>query len=346
MKKRDALPCAEHTARRHQGRPVKPARRTALGALLAIAMAPVLATAQSPMRRVAWLGAGSTDVPSPFLTAFRAGMRDAGWIEGQNLTLSVFLTDGRTQDSDRIARDMLATNPEVVVSYGRDVISVHHAKPSVPVVFAFSGNPVDAGFVQSFARPGGNFTGISLMSLELSGKRIELLKELVPSIRHLAVLTRPEHAGEQRERAVSEQVVAKLGMTLAYVPIQTAGDLDQAFQTIAKHKCDALVTFPDGIMLANSGRIAKFAMDAKIPAVSGWASFADNGFLLAYGPNLVDSYRGLAGYADRILRGAKPGDLPVELPRTVELVLNTRTARALGITISQSTLLRADRIIE
>ena len=355
MKKRDAVPAqmyseswphAPAVARRSQGYPVKTARRTALGALFAIAVAPVVGVAQAPMRRVAWLGAGSIDVPSPFLAAFREGMRDSGWIEGQNFMLSVFLTDGRTQDSDRIAREMLATNPEVVVSYGRDVISVHHAKPSVPVVFAFSGNPVDAGFVQSFARPGGNFTGISLMSLDLSGKRIELLKELVPSIRHLAVLTRPEHAGEQRERAVSEGVVAKLGMTMAYVPIQTAGDLDQAFQSIARQKCDALVTFPDGIMLANSGRIANFAMAAKIPAVSGWASFADNGFLVAYGPNLVDSYRRLAGYADRILRGAKPSELPVELPRTVELVLNTRTARALGVAIPQSTLLRADRIIE
>src|SRR6185295_19389538 len=171
---------------------------------------------------------------------------------------SVFLTDGTPEEAERHARQMLATNPEIIVVFGRDVNAVHRVKPPGTVVFAFSGNPVDAGFVQSFARPGGNFTGISLMSLDLSGKRIELLKELVPSIRHLAVLTRPEHAGEQRERAVSEEVVAKLGMTLAYVPIQTAGDLDQAFQTIAKHKCDALVTFPDGIMLANSGRIAKF----------------------------------------------------------------------------------------
>jgi putative ABC transport system substrate-binding protein len=159
------------------------------------------------------------------------------------------------------------------------------------------------------------------------------------------VLTRPEHAGEQRERAVSEKVVTKLGMSMAYVPIQAASDLDAAFQEITRQKCDSLVTFPDSLMLANSSRIAKFAETAKIPSVSGWASFADNGFLVAYGPNLADSYRGLARYADRILRGAKPGDLPVELPRMVEMVFNTRTARALGITISQSALLRADRVI-
>jgi putative ABC transport system substrate-binding protein len=322
------------------------ARRTTLGALLAIALAPMLAAAQAQKRRVAWFSAGSAGTPSPFLTAFRAGMRDSGWIEGQNLELSVFFNDGRLEDAERLAPLMLATNPEIVVVFGRDVITVHRAKPTGPVVFAFSGDPVDAGFVQSLAHPGRNFTGTSLLSLDLSGKRIELLKELVPPIRRLAVLARPEHAGEHRERAVSEAVVAKLGMSMAYVPIQSAGDLDGAFQTIAGQKCDSLVAFPDSVMLANSGRIAQFAATAKIPTVSGWPAFADNGFLLTYGPNLADSYRGLARHVDRILKGAKPGDLPVELPRTVEMVVNARTARALGVTIPQSAMLRADRVVE
>ena len=329
-----------------KGVSVNAGRRTALGALLSVVAVPMLAVAQTTMRRIAWLGAGRANTPSPFLTAFRAGMRDSGWIEGQNLALSVFLTDGPPEEAERLARQMLATNPEIVVVYGRDVFAVHHAKPACPVVFAFSGNPVDAGFVQSFARPGGNLTGISLMSLDLSGKRIELLREIVPNVRRVAVLARPEHAGEHRERAVSEEVIAKLGMTLAYVPIQEASELDSAFQTIAKQNCDALVTFPDGVMVANSGRIAKFAVNAKLPTASGWASFADNGFLLTYGPNLVNSYHGLARHVDRILRGAKPADLPVELPRSVEMVINARTARALGVTIPQSALLRADRVIE
>ena len=229
-----------------------------------MAMAPLVAAAQAPKRRVAWLSAGRGDPTSPFLAAFRAGMRDAGWIEDQNLSLSVFLNDGRPEDAQRLAREMLATNPEVIVVSGRDVLDVHRAKPSGPVVFAFSGDPIDAGFVQSLARPGGNFTGTSLMSLDLSAKRIELLKELVPQIRHLAVLARPEHAGEHRERAASEETVAKLGMTMAYVPIQAASDLDDAFQAISRQKCDSLVTFPDGVMLANSGRIARFAVSAKI----------------------------------------------------------------------------------
>ncbi len=325
---------------------MKASRRSALGALLTVAATPIRATAQATKRRVAWFGAGRADTPSPFLTAFRAGMRDSGWIEDRNLVLSVFLTDGGPEDADRLARQMLATDPEIIVVFGRDVNAVHRVKPPGPVVFAFSGNPVDAGFVQSFARPGGNFTGISLMSLDLSGKRIELLREIVPQARRLAVLTRPEHAGEHRERAVSEEAVAKLGMTIAYFPIQMASELDDAFQAIARQNCDALVTFPDGVMVANSGRIAKFAVSARLPTVSGWASFADNGFLLTFGPNLADTYRGLAHHVDRILRGAKPADLPVEFPRTVELVLNAHTARVLGVTIPRAVLLRADRIIE
>ena len=325
---------------------VNVSRRTALSALLTVAAAPILAAAQVTKRRVAWFGAGRADTPSPFLTAFRAGMRDSGWTEDRNLALSIFLPDGSPEEAERLARQMLATNPEIIVVFGRDVNAVHHVNPSAPVVFGFSGNPVDAGFVESFAHPGGNFTGISLMSLDLSGKRIELLREIAPQARRLAVLTRPEHAGEHRERAVSEEVAAKLGMTIAYVPIQSASDLDTAFQAIAKQKCDSLVTFPDGVMVANSERIAKFAVNARLPAVSGWATFADNGFLLTYGPNLADAYRGLARYVDRILRGAKAADLPVELPRTVEMVLNSRTARALTITIPQSMLLRADRVIE
>ncbi len=325
---------------------MKASRRNALGALVATAMVPLLGMAQKPKRRVAWISAGRGNTASPFLAAFRAGMRDTGWIEDQDFTLSIFRTDARPEDGDRVTREMLATRPELIVATGRDVISVHSVKPSIPVVFAFSGNPVDAGFVQSLAHPGGNFTGISLMSFDLSGKRIELLKDFVPSIRRLAVLARPEHAGAHRERAVSEEVVARLGMSMAYVPIQSADNLDEAFQSIVRQKCDSLVAFPDSVMLANSDRIAKFAISAKIPAVSGWAAFADNGFLVTYGPNLTDTYRSLARYVDRILRGAKPADLPVELPRTVELVFNAQTARALGVTIPQSTLLRADRIIE
>ncbi len=273
-------------------------------------------------------------------------MRDAGWSEGKNLSLSLFLIEDTPEAAERLAREMLATNPELIVVHGRDVNAVFRVKPTCPVVFAFSGDPVDAGFVQSYARPGGNFTGISFLSLDLVGKRIELLKELVPRARRLAALARPEHPGEHRERAAAEEVADKLGMALVYVPIQAATGLDGALQVIARQNCDSLIAFPDAVMLANSSRIAKFATDAKIAAVSSWGEFADNGFLLSYGPVFQDGFRRLGSYVDRILRGVKASDLPVELPRTVELVLNGRTARTLGIKIPEAIVVRTDRVIE
>ena len=321
-------------------------RREFVTVLGAGVLAPRIALAQERVRRVAWFGAGRPDAPSPFYTAFDAGLKELGWIENRNLALTQYLSVGSADDALAMARDMLATNPDLVAAYGRDVIALHRAQPKVPVVFAFSGNPVDAGIVQSFSHPGGNMTGISLMSLELAGKRIELLKEFVPTIRRLGVLTRPEHAGEPRERAASEEVARKLGLALTYAEIRTNTDLDEAFRTLAQQRIDSLLVFPDGIMVANAPRIHQFALERRIATVSGWSNFADAGFLLTYGPNLPDSYKYLARYADRVLRGTKPADLPVELPRTVELVVNNRTARSLGIKIPNSILVRATSVIE
>jgi putative ABC transport system substrate-binding protein len=321
-------------------------RRDALGIL---ALAPALASrawAQPAVRRIAWFGAGRPGAASPFLDAVRAGLLEKGWEEGRSLEIAQFLTEGTPKDAAFIARQIIAANPELIIVYGRDVLTLYGAKPPQPVVFAFSGNPVDGKVVESFARPGANFTGISFMSLELVGKRIEVLRELVPQIRRLAVLARPEHPGEHRERAASEAVAAKLGMVVSYVPIEEASGIDGALQAVARAKCDALVVFPDGVMLGHSQKIAKFALDAKLPVISGWDRFADNGFLATYGPNLRDSYRRIGHYADRILRGTKPSDIPVELPQTVEMVVNLRTAQALGLRIPPTILLRADRVIE
>ena len=322
------------------------ARRQFLLGAGAVLAATTRAHAQARLRQIAWFGAGRAGVASPFLDAVRAGLRELGWEDGRNLALTEHWTAGTLAESEELARRILSGKPELVVVYGRDVLAVHNVKPSVPVVFAFSGDPVDAGIVQSLARPGTNFTGLSFLSLELAGKRIDLLREAVPRLRRLGVLARPEHPGEPRERAVSEEVARRLGLPVTYASIQGAGDVDAALQTLAREHCDGMVTFPDGIMLASSARIATFAAEARIATTSGWAGFADNGFLMTLGPNLEASYRHLARYVDRILRGARPHDLPVELPRTVELVLNLRTARALGITIPETVKVRADRVID
>ena len=301
------------------------------------------AFSQSGQRRLAWFGAGGAS--AGFLEAVRAGLRERGWEEGRNLALTPFFSDGTPQDAERVARQMLATNPEVIVCHGPEVLILHRLKPSSAVVFAQSGDPVDAGLVQSFARPGANLTGVSLMALDLVGKRIEMLRELAPNARRLAVLARPEHPGEQRERKASEAIAAKVGLQVAYVPIGAPSGLNDALQSIARQSCDALVAFPDAVMMSLSGRIAEFALEAKIATVSGWSRFADNGFLLTYGPNQQAAFRDMARLVDRILRGAKPSELPVELPHILELVVNARTAKTLGLAIPQSLLVRAERVI-
>src|SRR4051812_23772807 len=248
-------------------------RRQFLFASAACMAMPYRATGQEKIRRVAWFGAGRAGAPSPFFAALQTGFRELNWHEGRNLTLSLHLTEGTPEEADEAARQMLASKPELIMTYGRDVFSVYKLQTQLPVVFGFSGNPVDAGFVQSFARPGTNMTGISLMSLDLAGKRIELLKELAPNIRRMGVLTRLEHPGEPRERAASEEIARKAGPTLVYAPVRVAADLNEAFRTIAQQRCDSLLVFPDGIMIANASRIAQFAAEHRIASVSGWAAF-------------------------------------------------------------------------
>jgi putative tryptophan/tyrosine transport system substrate-binding protein len=215
----------------------------------------------------------------------------------------------------------------------------------MPVVFVFSGDPVEGGLVDSFARPGRNFTGISLMSTELVGKRMELLKEVMPRLRRVAVFSNPEHPGEQSELRASQAAANALGLVVEYFQVRTMAELQDVLPFVATSS-EAIVVFPDAFTMRYSEHISQFAIKHRIPAISGWALFAERGNLMSYGPNLRDAYRRVAFYVDKILKGAKPAELPVELPKSVELVINLKAAKALGITIPQSMVLRADKVIE
>lgn len=306
---------------------------------------PLRAQQGDRIRRIAWFGLGRADAPSPYVDALRSGLRDFGWIEGRNLAISLYWATGR-QDMDAVARELVASSPEVIIAQELMVYAVQPLKPASPVVFGFSGDPVEGKLVESYPRPGGNFTGMTYLAIELVGKRIEVLKEWVPQFRRIAVLARPQHPGEHKERQATAEVAGKLGIEFSYFPIQDLAELDEAFRAIVQSRCDALVVFPDTTMFSVSDRIARFASEAMLPSVSGWAPFAENGLLLTYGPNIRDLYRSLARYADRILRGAKPADLPVELPTKFETVINLRTAKVLGLDVPTSILLRADKVIE
>jgi putative ABC transport system substrate-binding protein len=323
-------------------------RRRALAAVGILLTRPAAGWAQiaPAIRRVAWFGLGPLDAPSPYLEALRAELRDLGWNESRNLAISRFTSTRAPEDFEAVVREIVAARPEVVVAQEFAALAMLRNQATLPIVFGFSGDPVEAKLVKSFAHPGTNYTGMSYLASELVGKRIEFLKDALPHLRRLAILARPQHPGEHRERAASEEAAQRLGITVAYFPIREVAEIDKAFPTMRQERCDAVVIFPDYTMFVNRDRLARLAIEARLPAISGWASFAESGLLLNYGPNLRNLYRDLAHYVNRILRGARREDLPVELPRTVELVVNVRTARTLGVKIPPSILVRADQVIE
>jgi putative ABC transport system substrate-binding protein len=304
------------------------------------------------LRRIAWLGAGRVDEPSPYLDSLRAGLGELGWSEGRNLTIGRFWATG-LDNMEAAGRELLASDPEVIVAQEFTVLGLRSLKTTKPVVVGFSGDPLDVRLVQSWARPGGNFTGMSYLAIELVGKRIELIKEWLPQTRRVAVLARPQHPGEPLERKASEEAAAKLGLELSYFPYTSSvlptrdlGDLETAFRAIVADRCDALVVFPDSAMYEIGEHLARFALEAKLPSVSGWSSFAHKGLLVTYGPNVRALYRSLAGYVDRILRGTAPADLPFQAPTTLYLAINQKTAKVLGLDVPPMLLARADEVIE
>jgi putative ABC transport system substrate-binding protein len=207
-------------------------------------------------------------------------------------------------------------------------------------------SPSSAGFAESLSRPTGNMTGMTHMAAEMNGKRLEFLREILPDLQHVALIANPEHPGKQLERRYCEEVAGRLGLSLSYFPTRTAPDLTAAFESIASGPARGICVFADGFAVQNRGRIIDFATSQRIPVVSGWRVFAESNAICTYGPRLTESYRRLASYVDRILKGAKPSDLPIEQPTTYETIVNQRTARALNLTIPPTLLAGADEVIE
>ena len=315
--------------------------------LSAGALLPRQAYAQKPtVFRIGWVS-NDRAAGSPFLDAVREGLRDFGYIEGRNAVIDARWGDGTVERINQLAADLVRSKPHVIVTHGGpSIFPVRRAGATMPVVFVFSGDPVEGGLVDSFARPGRNFTGISLMSTELIGKRMELLKEVMPRLRRVAVFSNPEHSGEQSELRVSQAAAKMLGLVVEHFQVRSRAELEEVLPFVLESRSEAIVVFPDVFTMRYSEDISRFAIKNRVPAMSGWALFAERGNLMSYGPNLRDSYLRVAFYVDKILKGAKPAELPVELPTKVELVINLRAAKALGITIPQSVLLRADRVIE
>jgi putative ABC transport system substrate-binding protein len=317
----------------------------ALGACVLIA--PLAAIAQSnKVYRVGWISLGQSNAPSPYLDAFRQGLKERGYIEGKNLVLDARLADGSRERADQMVAALVRSKVDIIVTQGGAAWSAYRHAETTPVVIGYSGDPVEAKFVKSLAQPGGTLTGMSFLALELVGKRLELLAQILSPGSRVAVIADPEHPGEQTELRESRVAAQNIGMKLSYFPVRTPEELDAAFKTISSETTQGIVVFPDAFTLDQRVRIATFGLKYRLPIVSGWREYAESGFLMTYGPNLRDSYAHLAVYVDKILRGARPADLPVELPTSVQFVVNARTAKALGLTIPKELLLRADEVIQ
>ena len=323
-------------------------RRTFLSSALAFAGIPQVAVAQSPAKtfRIGWIVGSSAAGSAIFLEALRAGLAEHGYVEGRDLVIDTRYGDDMPERVPALAQELLRIPVDLLVTQGPATRTLAKEIHGVPIVYVFSADPVLAGIAQSLARPGGNATGITLMSVELNGKRIELLREMLPQLRRVAILANPNHSGAEFELQACEDAARQLGIAVKQVLVRNPGELEESFPEIAADKPEAITVIPDGLVIQKRARIIDVAAAGRIPVISGWKVFAESGALCTYGPRLTESYRRAAYYVDRILKGERPAELPIERPTVFELVLNQRAANALGMTIPQSMLARADEVIE
>jgi putative tryptophan/tyrosine transport system substrate-binding protein len=320
-------------------------RRTFIAALGGAAAWPLAVGAQQPSKTHFILWVSTESQPDPFIAGFREGMRERGYIEGQNLAFILRYAPGDSAALRAMLPDLLSVPADLVVSSG-PAIQAMRAATEKPVLFAISGDPVELGIAESLSRPGKNFTGSTFMSLDVAQKRVELLKELLPEMRSLAVLSQKNHPGEQSEHKATIAAADALSIRLAYVPFASGAEIDGALQRVAAARADAMLVFPDAVTLVHRAKIVDLAKAQRLPSMFGWREYCDAGGLASYGGNQRATYFRLATYADRLLRGEKPGDLPIERPTRFELVLNLKAAREIGLTVPPTLLARADEVIE
>jgi putative tryptophan/tyrosine transport system substrate-binding protein len=309
---------------------------------------PLAARAQqaAKMPTIGFLGAGTPSFHSPWVAAFMQRLRELGWIDGRNIGIEYRWAEGRSERYTEIATEFVRRNVDVIVAHGNAaVVAAKQATSIIPIVFLVAGDPLGTGLVSNLARPGGNVTGLSLRQTDLAAKRLELLREVVPGVRRLAIIANVGNPASVLEIGEVQVAARTFAVEVAIFEIRRAGDIAVVFPAL-KGRADALYLVGDPLVSANSIRINTWAHAARLPTIFGTRDYVDTGGLMSYGPNFPDLYRRAAEYVDKILRGAKPGDLPVEQPTKFDLVINLTTAKALDVTIPESFLLRADEVIE
>ena len=285
--------------------------------------------------------------PSNYIDAFEQGLRERGYVPGRDIAIEYRFADGREDQLDRLAAELVAGKVAIIVVAGNQAVrAARKAAPEIPIVMAVANDPVASGFVKSLARPGGNITGTTLLSSTLAGKRLELLKALLPRVARVAVLVNKDNAAHAVAWKETLVAAAMLRVQVQPYEVQGAASFDAAFARMLKDRSEGLVLFEDAMFATERKRLAALAAQARLPTVYGQRNSVDDGGLMSYGPNIEHAYRNAGSFVDRILKGAKPADLPVEQPTNFEMVINMNTAKALGLAIPQSLLLRADEVIQ
>jgi putative ABC transport system substrate-binding protein len=309
---------------------------------------PLPARAQQPgkLPTIGYLGATTPSTESQRVAALVRRLREFGWIEGRNLTIEYRYAEGRSERYAELAAEFVRLNVDVIVTYGTPAVAAaKQATAVIPIVFAVAGDPLGSKLIASLARPGGNVTGLSNQKTDLADKRLELLREIVPGFRRLAIMANVGNPPSVLEMREVEATARKLGNEVTTFEIRGAEDIAPVFDAL-KGRADVLYVCGDPLVDTNRVRIITLALVLRLPTMSDFPEFVEAGGLMSYGPNFPELFRRAAGYVDKILRGAKPGDIPVEQPIKFDLVINVITAKALGLDISPTLLARTDKVIE
>jgi putative ABC transport system substrate-binding protein len=297
--------------------------------------------------RLGYLGASSPTLEPEILEAFRQGLRDLGYVEGQSIAIEHRWAEGHEDRLPELATELVGLKVDVIVTTGTPgTLAAKRATQTIPIVMTATGDPLRSGLVTSLARPGGNVTGVSFMSTDLAAKRIELLKDAFPRIARLGVLYNPDEVATTPELRETEKAARTLGVTLDLLQSHRSDELESLFATASREGVDALIVFAHGFAYRNGKRIVELAAQYHRPTMYGYCEFVEIGGLISYGPNLLAVVRRAATHVDKILKGANPGDLPLEQPTKFDLAINLKTAKALGLTIPPSQLARADEVLE
>jgi ABC-type uncharacterized transport system substrate-binding protein len=328
--------------------PVTIGRRELIAALGGAATWPLAARAQQAAPKlptIGYLGTAAASAWAPWTAAFVQRLHELGWIDRRTVAIQYRWAEGRAERSTQMAAELARLKVDVIVTGGNAALAAKQASSVIPIVFALVDDPVGTGLVASLARPGGNVTGLSMQATDLAGKRLALLREAAPGLRRLAIMANVEYPAAATEMTQVQAAARTLGFDPTVSEIRRAEDIAPAFEAL-KDRADALYVVGDALVITHRVRINTLALIARLPTVYFVREYVEAGGLMSYGPNFPDLFRRAADYVDKILRGAKPGEIPVEQPTKFDLVINLTTAKALGLTIPESFLLRADEVIE